>query len=59
MILLYLSLLQEFVDVFPDDGPSGLPTFRGIENQIDFNPKAIISNRPVYRTNPEETKELQ
>ncbi|KAF5470845.1 hypothetical protein F2P56_011333, partial [Juglans regia] len=32
---------------------------RGIEHQIDFIPGASIPNRPAYRSNPEETKELQ
>ena len=27
--------------------------------QIDFIPGASIPNRPVYRSNPEDTKELQ
>eukprot|EP00258_Populus_trichocarpa_P031547 XP_024447566.1 uncharacterized protein LOC112325356 [Populus trichocarpa] len=52
-------LLQEFEDVFPDDIPSGLPPIRGIEHQIDFVPGASIPNRSAYRSNPEETKELQ
>ena len=51
--------LQEFKDVFPDDIPSGLPSIRGIEHQIDFVPGASIPNRPIYRSNPEESKELQ
>ena len=38
------SVLQEFEDVFPKDGPSGLPPFRGIEHQINFYPKATIPN---------------
>jgi len=54
-----ISLLQEFDDVFPDDTHSGLPPLRGIEHQIDFIPEASIANRPAYRSNPEETKELQ
>lgn len=54
-----ISLLQEFDDVFPDDTLSGLPPLRGIEHQIDFVPEASIPNRPAYRSNPEETKELQ
>ena len=54
-----VSLLQEYEDVFPNDVPSGLPPIRGIEHQIDFVPGATIPNRPVYRSNPDETKELQ
>ncbi|XP_072076547.1 uncharacterized protein [Arachis hypogaea] len=55
----FVSLLQEFADVFPTDVPCGLPPLRGIEHQIDFIPGANIPNRPAYRSNPEETKELQ
>ncbi|XP_016733447.1 uncharacterized protein [Gossypium hirsutum] len=51
--------LKEFEDVFPEHIPNGLPPIRGIEHQIDFIPGASIPNRPAYRTNPEETKELQ
>ena len=54
-----VSLLQEYEDVFPNDIPSGLPPIRGIEHQIDFVPGVTIPNRPAYRSNPEETKELQ
>nr|XP_012466476.1 unnamed protein product [Gossypium raimondii] len=50
---------NEFKDVFQEDVPSGLPPFRGIEHQIDFILGATIPNRPAYRSNPEETKELQ
>ena len=54
-----VTLLQEFEDVFPDEMPHGLPPIRGIEHQIDFVPGASIPNRPAYRSNHEETKELQ
>jgi hypothetical protein len=54
-----VSLLQEYEDVFPNDVPSGLPPIRGIEHQIDFVPSATIPNRPAYRSNPEETNEIQ
>ena len=54
-----VSLLQEFEDVFPEEIPNGLPPIRGIEHQIDFVPGATIPNRPAYRSNPDETKELQ
>uniref|UniRef100_A0A2N9EG69 Reverse transcriptase domain-containing protein n=1 Tax=Fagus sylvatica TaxID=28930 RepID=A0A2N9EG69_FAGSY len=50
---------KEYEDVFPNDVPSGLPPIRGIEHQIDFVPGATIPNRPAYRSNLEETKELQ
>ena len=53
------KLLKEFGDVFPSDGPTGLPPFRGIEHQIDFVPGASLPNRPTYKTNPEETKEIE
>ncbi|XP_027912354.1 uncharacterized protein LOC114171680 [Vigna unguiculata] len=53
------SILQEFKDVFPSDLPSGLPPLRGIEHQVDLIPGATIPNRPAYRSNPEETKEIQ
>ncbi|XP_021679453.2 uncharacterized protein LOC110664189 [Hevea brasiliensis] len=53
-----VSLLQEYEDVFLDEIPPGLPPIRGIEHQIDFIPRATIPNRPAYRSNPEETKEL-
>ena len=39
--------------------PKGVSPLRGIEHQIDFVPGAQIPNRPAYRSNPEETKELQ
>ena len=53
------DLLEEFKDMLPDDMPEGLPPIRGIEHQIDFVPGSAIPNRPAYRANPEETKELQ
>lgn len=52
-------LVSEFADVFPDDLPSGLPPIRGIEHQIDLIPGAMLPNKPAYRCNPEEAKELQ
>jgi hypothetical protein len=51
--------LQEFKDIFPVEIPSGLTPLRGIEHQIDLIPGATLSNRVAYRTNPEETREIQ
>ncbi|RDX73636.1 hypothetical protein CR513_46726, partial [Mucuna pruriens] len=50
---------EEFTDVFPDEVPHGLPPLRGIERQIDLILGCPIPNRLAYRTNPEETKEIQ
>ena len=53
------NLLQEYEDVFPAEIPPGLPPMRGIEHQIDLIPGATLPNLATYRTNPEETKEIQ
>ena len=52
------TLVKEFEDVFQDP-PKGLPPLRGIEHQIDFIPGVSLPNRPAYRTNPIEAKEIQ
>jgi len=53
------SVLQEFEDVFPKETPLRLPPLRGIEHHIDLVPRAVLPNRPAYRSNPQETKEIQ
>jgi hypothetical protein len=50
------NILQEYVDIFPQDVSPGLPPIRGIEHQIDLIPGASLPNRALYCTNPEETK---
>ncbi|RDX84853.1 Tf2-11, partial [Mucuna pruriens] len=45
--------------VFWHEVPHGLPPLRAIEHQIDLIPSFPIPNRLAYRTNPEETKEIQ
>jgi len=52
------NLVKEFEDVFQDP-PKRLPPLRGIEHQIDFIPEASLLNRPAYRTNPTEVKEIR
>jgi hypothetical protein len=53
------DILQEYADIFPSEVPAGLPPLRGIEYQIDLILGASLPNRAPYRTNPEETKEIQ
>jgi hypothetical protein len=50
---------KEFGDVFLEDIPNGLPPLKWIEHQIDLVAEASIPNRPAYRSNPKETKELR
>jgi hypothetical protein len=52
-------VLQEYNDVFPEETPARLPPLRDIEHQIDLIPGVALPNRPAYRSNPEETKEIQ
>ena len=53
------KLLKEFSDVFPKEGPIGLPPFRGIEHQINLVLGASLPNKLSYRTDPDETKEIE
>ncbi|XP_073133430.1 uncharacterized protein [Henckelia pumila] len=50
---------KEFDDLFSEKLPQGLPPLKGIEHQIDLVPGSALPNCPAYRSNPEETKELQ
>ncbi|XP_016694558.1 uncharacterized protein [Gossypium hirsutum] len=49
---------MDYKDVF-NKAPEGLPPLQSIEHQIDLVPSATIPNCPAYRSNQEETKELQ
>ena len=53
------SLLQDYKYVFPASVPDGLPPLRGIAYHIDLIPGAALPNRPAYRSNPQETKEIE
>ena len=45
--------------MFLAEVPLELPPLRGIKHQIDLIPRATLPNRAAYRTNPDETKEIQ
>ena len=45
--------------MFQDEVPKDLPSIRGTEHQVDFIPDSVIPNKPAYRVNPIETKEIQ
>ena len=53
------SLLQEFLDVFPDELPPGLPPLRGIEHRIDLILGAPLPNKAPYRVNPKKPKKYK
>jgi hypothetical protein len=53
------NLLQEYMDDFPSKTPPRLPPVRGIEHKIDLILGVSLPNRAAYRTNPDETKEIQ
>ena len=54
-----MSIFQEFDDVFPQELLPGLPPLHGIEHRIELIPGAPLPNRAAYRTNPEETREIE
>nr|CAE05076.2 OSJNBa0094P09.15 [Oryza sativa Japonica Group] len=54
-----VAYASEYSYVFPKEVPPGLPPVRGIEHQIDLITGASLPNCAPYRTNPEETKEVQ
>ena len=53
-----MSVVSEFVDVFPDELP-GLPPHREVEFGIDLVPGATPISKAPYRLSPAELKELK
>ena len=53
-----VSVVNEFVDVFPEDLP-GIPPEREIEFGIDLLPDTQPISIPPYRMAPAELKELK
>ena len=52
------NLLDDFVDMVPDELPSELPPLRDIQHAIDLVPGSQLPNLPHYRMNPKERDEL-
>ena len=52
-------ILEEFVDVVPDEIPHGLPSMRDIQHQIDLIPGSVFPNKPAYRMSPNKHEELK
>ncbi len=53
-----VSLFQDFDNAFLSD-PSGLPLIKRIGYQIDHIPKALIPNRPAYRSYPKKIRKIR
>nr|GEV89013.1 putative reverse transcriptase domain-containing protein [Tanacetum cinerariifolium] len=56
-VVTYLPVVQEFLEVFPEDLP-GIPPTRQVEFRIDLIPGAAPVARAPYRLAPSEMKEL-
>ena len=53
-----MKVLEDFVDVSPDELPNGLPPKQYIQHHIDLIPRATLLNQVAYRLNPTEHEEL-
>ena len=53
------SLLEEFLDLFPEQLLKGRPPKREVEFEIKLEEGAILPNKPPNRLSPKEHDELQ
>ena len=52
------NLLDDFVDMVPDELPSELPPLRDIQHAMDLVPGSQLPNLTHYRMNPKEREKL-
>ena len=52
------NLLDDFVDMVPNELPSELPPLRDIQHAIDLDLGSQLPNLPHYRMNPKEGEKL-
>ena len=52
-------ILEECVDVVPEEIPNGLPPMGDIQHQIDLIPSSMLLNKPAYRMSPNEDEALK
>jgi hypothetical protein len=52
------KLLDECVDVIPNELPDGLPPKRDIQHHIDMIPESSLPNQVAYRMSPTQHAEL-
>ena len=51
-------IMEEFVNVVPEEIPHGLPPLRDIQHQIDLVPGSVLPNKSAYRISSKEHEEL-
>jgi hypothetical protein len=52
------KILEEYVDVIPNELPDGLPPKRDIQHHIDLIPGSSLPNQAAYRMSPTQHAEL-
>ncbi|RDY12847.1 hypothetical protein CR513_02274, partial [Mucuna pruriens] len=55
----FQKILEGYTGIFPKEMPQDLPPLREIEHHTNLTMGAFLPNKPVYKANPEETKENQ
>ena len=53
------QLLEEFLDLFPKQLPTGRPPKREVEFEIKIEEGVVLSNKPPYHLSPKEHDKLQ